>query len=43
VNLQNIPEIARAGADIIVAASAIFGQRDPRAALAQLRSLVTSS
>ena len=43
INAHNIREIARAGADIIVAASAIFGQSDPRAALAQLRSLVTSS
>ncbi len=43
INLQNIREIARAGADIIVAASAVFGQSDPHAALAQLRSLVTSS
>jgi len=42
VNAQNIREIARAGADIIVAASAIFGQSDPRAALEQLRSLIIS-
>lgn len=42
VNAQNIQEIARAGADIIVAASAIFGHKDPRAALAQLRALVIS-
>lgn len=42
VNAQNIKEIARAGADIIVAASAIFGQKDPRQALTQLRALVTS-
>ncbi len=42
INAQNIQKIARAGADIIVAASAIFGQNDPRAALEQLRSLVTS-
>jgi ribulose-phosphate 3-epimerase len=37
VNAQNIQEIARAGADIIVAASAVFGSSDPRAALKQLR------
>lgn len=37
VNAQNINEIVQAGADIIVAASAIFGQSDPRAALKQLR------
>ncbi|MFN4219225.1 MAG: ribulose-phosphate 3-epimerase, partial [Candidatus Bipolaricaulia bacterium] len=43
VNAHNIKEIARAGADILVAASAIFGQKDPRAALAQLRALITSS
>lgn len=36
INTQNIREIARAGADIIVAASAIFGQRDPRAALMEM-------
>jgi ribulose-phosphate 3-epimerase len=42
VNLQNIPEIARAGADIIVAASAIFGQTDPRGALEELRALVAA-
>ncbi len=43
VNAHNISEIARAGADIIVAASAVFGQSDPYKALAQLRALVTSS
>lgn len=43
VNLQHIEEIARAGADIVVAASAIFGQTDRYKALAQLRSRVTSS
>ncbi|MCL6641724.1 MAG: ribulose-phosphate 3-epimerase [Candidatus Bipolaricaulota bacterium] len=42
VNAQNIREIARAGADIIVAASAIFGQRDPRAALQELCALAIS-
>lgn len=42
VNPQNINKIAQAGADIIVAASAIFGQKNPRQALTQLRALVTS-
>lgn len=42
VNAQNIKDITRAGADIIVAASAIFGQKNPRQALTQLRALVTS-
>lgn len=42
VNAQNIKEIARAGADIIVAASAIFGQSNPRKALAELRALAIS-
>ncbi len=42
INAQNIREIAQAGADIIVAASAIFGQRDPRAALQELRALAIS-
>ncbi|MCS7197296.1 MAG: ribulose-phosphate 3-epimerase [Candidatus Bipolaricaulota bacterium] len=42
VNAHNIKEIARAGADIIVTASAIFGDKDPRTALAQLRALVIS-
>lgn len=37
VNLQNIKEIARAGADIIVAASAVFGQKNPCAALQELK------
>jgi ribulose-phosphate 3-epimerase len=37
VNAQNINEIVQAGADIIVAASAVFGSSDPRAALKQLR------
>ncbi len=40
VNLQNIKEIARAGADIIVAASAVFASSSPRQALQQLRSAV---
>lgn len=42
VNAHNIKEIARAGADILVAASAIFGQSDPRAALEQLRHVLKS-
>ncbi len=42
VNSQNIQEIARAGADIIVAASAVFGQNDPRSALQQLKVAATS-
>jgi ribulose-phosphate 3-epimerase len=42
VNPKNIQEIARAGADIIVAASAVFATADPRAALQQLRMVVTS-
>lgn len=37
VHLHNIREIARAGADIIVAASAVFGQENPRAALEALQ------
>nr|BAL52966.1 ribulose-phosphate 3-epimerase [uncultured Acetothermia bacterium]BAL59234.1 ribulose-phosphate 3-epimerase [Candidatus Acetothermum autotrophicum] len=42
VNAHNIKEIARAGVDIIVAASAIFGQSNPRKALAELRALAIS-
>lgn len=35
---HNLKEIIRAGADIIVAGSAIFGADDPAAALAEMRS-----
>lgn len=35
---HNLKEIIRAGADIIVAGSAIFGEDDPAAALAEMRS-----
>jgi ribulose-phosphate 3-epimerase len=37
VNIDNIAEIARAGADTFVAGSAIFGAKDYKATLAQMR------
>lgn len=42
VNLQNIREITRAGADIVVAASAVFGQEHPRAALEALQQAAST-
>jgi len=42
VNAENIKEIIEAGADIIVAASAVFGQSDRRAAIAQLKRVAHS-
>lgn len=36
---HNLKEIIKAGADIIVAGSAIFGAEDPAAALAQMREI----
>ncbi len=36
----NIAQVVRAGADIIVAGSAVFGQPDPRAAVRELREAV---
>ena len=40
IKLENCREVARAGATILVAGSAIFGVADPRAAVAQLRHMV---
>ncbi len=37
INEENIHEVVAAGAEIIVAGTAIFGQPDPREAIAQLR------
>ena len=41
VNVDNIAEIARAGADTFVAGSAIFGTRDYKATIAAMRSELT--
>ncbi|MDW8328514.1 MAG: ribulose-phosphate 3-epimerase [Candidatus Bipolaricaulota bacterium] len=41
VNRHNVREIAQAGADIAVAASAVFGQENPRAALKALRQVAS--
>lgn len=38
IKTHNLKEIVRAGADIIVAGSAIFGAADPAGALAEMRS-----
>jgi len=38
VKVDNIAEIARAGADTIVAGSAIFGTKDYAATIAKMRS-----
>ena len=40
VKVDNIAEIARAGADTFVAGSAVFGPEDAAAAVEQLRALV---
>jgi ribulose-phosphate 3-epimerase len=37
INAENIPEVAGAGAEIIVSGSAIFGAADPAVALRELR------
>jgi ribulose-phosphate 3-epimerase len=42
VNAGNIAEIARAGADTFVAGSAIFGSKDYRAAISQMRDALKS-
>ena len=41
VDANNIQEIAAAGADLLVAGSAVFGQADPSAAYQQLARLVS--
>jgi ribulose-phosphate 3-epimerase len=41
VKVDNIGEIARAGADMFVAGSAIFGARDYRATIAQMRAAIS--
>jgi ribulose-phosphate 3-epimerase len=40
VNLDTIPTLARAGADIFVAGSAIFGEADYKATIASMRDLI---
>jgi ribulose-phosphate 3-epimerase len=42
VNAENIADIARAGADTFVAGSAIFGAKDYRAALSQMRKALAA-
>jgi ribulose-phosphate 3-epimerase len=42
VNAANIADIARAGADTFVAGSAIFGSKDYRATLSQMRRALES-
>ena len=42
VNVSNIAEIARAGADTFVAGSAIFGSKDYRATIAQMREALAA-
>jgi ribulose-phosphate 3-epimerase len=41
VKVENIGEIARAGADLFVAGSAIFGAADYRATITQMRAAIT--
>ena len=41
IDLRNIGEVAAAGADIVVAATAIFGQPDPMQAVRELREAMT--
>jgi ribulose-phosphate 3-epimerase len=43
VKTDNIGEIARAGADMFVAGSAIFGAGDYRATIASMRSAIASA
>lgn len=43
VNASNIAEVVRAGADTIVAGSAVFGEKDRAAAIARLRGAVGSA
>jgi ribulose-phosphate 3-epimerase len=43
VNADNIGDIARAGADTFVAGSAIFGSKDYRATIAQMRTALQSA
>lgn len=43
VSVSTIAEIARAGADVFVAGSAVYGHEDPAAAIAELRALADAS
>ena len=38
IKADNIGEVARAGADTFVAGSAVFGEKDRKAAIAKMRS-----
>jgi ribulose-phosphate 3-epimerase len=42
VKLDNIKAVAAAGADVIVAGSAVFGAPDPAAAIAEMRAVLNS-
>jgi ribulose-phosphate 3-epimerase len=42
VNLDNIKEVAAAGADVLVAGSAVFGAAEPARAIAALRAALAS-
>jgi len=42
VKVDNIGEVARAGADMIVAGSAIFGAKDYQATIAQMRAAIAA-
>jgi len=43
INLENCRDVARAGATILVAGSAIFGAADPRVATAEIRHAVNGT
>lgn len=43
VTIENVEEYAAAGADVIVAGSAVFGADDPAAAFCQLRTLAEAA
>ncbi len=42
VKLDNVKQVARAGADVIVAGSAVFGAADPARALAEFKKVLNS-
>jgi ribulose-phosphate 3-epimerase len=42
VKVDNIRDVARAGADMFVAGSAIFGSKDYRATIAAMRAAIGS-
>lgn len=41
--MENLPELAKSGADVFVAGTLIFGSADPRDTIAQMKNILKSN